>query len=55
MKQYEDGDGETVVESWFVEGMGHGWSGGDPDYDDSEPGGPDASRAIWEFCEGKTR
>ena len=44
-----------VVESWFVDGMDHGWSGGAPGYDDSNPGGPDASRAMWAFFEGKTR
>ena len=55
VSEFHDEKGRTVVETWWVEGMGHGWSGGSEDGEDTEPGGPDASRAIWEFFEGKIR
>ena len=54
VSEYHDGKGRTVVETWWVEGMGHGWSGGAEGGEDTQPGGPEASRAIWEFFEGKT-
>ena len=43
-------EGETMVEYWVVEGLGHAWSGGSPDggqYNDPEA--PDATRHMWDF------
>lgn len=53
--EYHDEKDRSVVETWWVEGMGHGWSGGMEGGEDTEPGGPDASRAIWDFFDGKIR
>ncbi|WP_135830119.1 extracellular catalytic domain type 1 short-chain-length polyhydroxyalkanoate depolymerase [Halorussus halobius] len=53
--EYHDGDGDTVVEKWLVEGMGHAWSGGAPGGEYAAPGGPDASQRMWDFFEGRTQ
>lgn len=42
-------DGTVVLQACIVEGMEHAWSGGDAEWDFGDPGGPDASRLIWEF------
>ncbi|NEU58964.1 PHB depolymerase family esterase [Halorussus sp. MSC15.2] len=52
--EYRDDSGDTVVEKWMVEGMDHAWSGGASGGEFTAPGGPDASRIIWEFFEGRT-
>jgi poly(hydroxyalkanoate) depolymerase family esterase len=56
-----DGDGRAYVEQdilrrgrlvfrrVLVEGLGHAWSGGDPDYGFNDAPGPDASRLMLEF------
>jgi len=48
--EYHDESGETVVEKWLIDGMGHAWSGGAAGGEFTAPGGPDASRIVWEFC-----
>jgi poly(hydroxyalkanoate) depolymerase family esterase len=42
-------DGKTLLRQLIVEGMGHAWSGGNPNYPFNDPHGPDASELIWEF------
>jgi poly(3-hydroxybutyrate) depolymerase len=38
-----------LVRSLLVEGLGHAWSGGDPQLAFNDSAGPDASRVILEF------
>jgi poly(hydroxyalkanoate) depolymerase family esterase len=47
--EYHDRNGNTVVEKWLVDGMGHAWSGGSESGEYTAPGGPDASQTLWEF------
>ncbi|WP_132060625.1 extracellular catalytic domain type 1 short-chain-length polyhydroxyalkanoate depolymerase [Halorussus amylolyticus] len=54
VSEYHDGNGDTVVEKWLVEGMDHAWSGGASGGSYTAPGGPDASRIMWEFFDGRT-
>lgn len=42
--------GETVVESYFVYGMGHAWPGPNGDGLFTDRAGPDASRLVWDFA-----
>jgi poly(hydroxyalkanoate) depolymerase family esterase len=47
---YRNTSGESVIETLFLDGPGHGWYGGDPgDY--SFPDAPDIKRFIWKFFE----
>lgn len=39
------------VEAWFVDGLGHAWSGGSPDGTFTEPAGPDATGIVLRFLE----
>ena len=55
VSEYHDENGNSLVEHWQVEGMDHAWSGGVADGEFTAPGGPDASRIIWEFVSGFTR
>jgi poly(3-hydroxybutyrate) depolymerase len=48
MYEYHDQNG-SVVEKWIVNEMGHAWSGGSAGGEYTAPGGPDASRILWEF------
>jgi len=43
--------GRVVVRLDEVDGLGHGWSGGDGKQPFGDPAGPDASRLIWRFVE----
>ncbi|USZ68069.1 PHB depolymerase family esterase [Halorussus salilacus] len=52
--EYHDEDGDSLVEKWLVEGMDHAWSGGASGGEYTAPGGPDASRIVWDFFEGRT-
>lgn len=44
-----DGTGRPLLEHWAVEGLGHAWSGGDPEGGFADPQGPDASREMLRF------
>jgi poly(hydroxyalkanoate) depolymerase family esterase len=41
--------GRKQLEHWEVGGLGHAWSGGLPDGSYSDPRGPRASTAMWQF------
>jgi poly(hydroxyalkanoate) depolymerase family esterase len=44
--------GESVLEMYMVDGMGHAWSGGDPIESNDrnfDPNGPNATHAMWSF------
>lgn len=41
--------GQTVIDLYLVEGMGHAWSGGDPAGSHTDRRGPGASSILWEF------
>ena len=46
---WQDARGRDVVTYYKVDGMGHAWSGGTPGSIFTDPSGPDASEAIYEF------
>jgi poly(hydroxyalkanoate) depolymerase family esterase len=48
-RQWTDGDGALVQELIEVDGMGHAWSGGAAGGSYTDPRGPSASDAIWDF------
>jgi poly(3-hydroxybutyrate) depolymerase len=41
--------GRRMLEYWRIEGLGHAWSGGLADGSFSDPRGPRASTAMWQF------
>jgi len=46
--QYRDRDGDSIIETLFLQGPGHGWYGGNPgNY--SFPDAPDIKTGMWEF------
>ncbi len=44
-----DARGAPLLEHWAVEGLGHAWSGGNPDGSFADRHGPDASREMVRF------
>jgi len=49
VETWQDARGRDVVTYYKVEGMGHAWSGGTPGSIFTDPLGPDASQAMYEF------
>jgi poly(3-hydroxybutyrate) depolymerase len=47
-QDYRQG-GRVVLRRMLVEGLGHAWSGGDPQFEFNDAHGPDASRLILDF------
>jgi len=46
---HHDGRGDPLIEAWFVPGLGHAWSGGDPRATHTWPPGPNATDLILDF------
>src|SRR6266516_7472023 len=46
---WKNGTGREVQAYWKVNGMGHAWSGGNPDGSYTDPHGPNASLAMYHF------
>jgi poly(hydroxyalkanoate) depolymerase family esterase len=46
---WNDANGRELHQYWRIEGMGHAWSGGHNNGSNSDPSGPDASRAMYRF------
>ena len=49
---WNDNNGNEVQEYWLVNGMGHGWSGGSSSGTFTDPQGPGATQAIYNFFMG---
>src|SRR6266699_3471307 len=47
--------GEAVQAYWKIDGMGHAWSGGNPAGSYTDPRGPDATVAMYDFFMGHPR
>lgn len=54
VSEYRCGD-TLVLRKVLVEGLAHAWSGGNGAHPFNDPGGPDASRMIWEFLKNFRR
>lgn len=52
VSRWNDDQGDEVQEYWRVDGMGHAWSGGSPGSSYTDPSGPDASLAMFQFFIG---
>jgi poly(3-hydroxybutyrate) depolymerase len=48
-RTWTDGAGRALVEHVEIEGLGHAWSGGAAGGSYTDPRGPSASAAIWDF------
>ena len=46
---WTDANSNEIQQYWKVNGMGHGWSGGNPGGSYTDPQGPNASQAIYRF------
>ncbi|WP_266077981.1 extracellular catalytic domain type 1 short-chain-length polyhydroxyalkanoate depolymerase [Haladaptatus caseinilyticus] len=55
VSEYHDESGNSLVEYWEIDGMGHAWSGGTVGGEYTAPGGPDANQRMWEFFAQHTR
>ncbi|KXV03149.1 esterase [Caballeronia megalochromosomata] len=44
-------DGEVFGEQWLIHGLGHAWSGGDPNATHTDARGPQAAREMMRFFE----
>ncbi|MGB0651651.1 MAG: alpha/beta hydrolase family esterase [Thermoplasmatota archaeon] len=49
---YHDAAGRPLLEHWGIPLMGHAWSGGPAGAPHTDPAGPDATRAMWDFWTG---
>jgi len=49
VSKWNDDNGGELQEYWKVDGMGHAWSGGNPDGSYTDPLGPNASLAMNQF------
>jgi poly(hydroxyalkanoate) depolymerase family esterase len=48
-RRWADRDGRVLQELVEIDGLGHAWSGGTPRGSHTDPRGPSATAAIWEF------
>jgi len=48
-RTWTDAAGQVLVEHVEIDGLGHAWSGGAPGGSYTDPRGPSASAAIWDF------
>lgn len=48
-RDFAGSDGDTLVETWMIEGSGHAWSGGRADGSYTDIKGPDASAQMMRF------
>ena len=49
IERYSGSDGSTVVELWSIHGLGHAYPGGDVNGSFTDPLGPDATQASFDF------
>jgi poly(hydroxyalkanoate) depolymerase family esterase len=49
VSKWNDNNGNEVEEYWKITGMGHAWSGGSSSGSYTDPNGPNASQAIYDF------
>jgi poly(hydroxyalkanoate) depolymerase family esterase len=52
LRRFEDRDGNVMLESVVIDGLGHAWSGGAAGHDYADPRGPDAGALFWSFFRG---
>jgi poly(hydroxyalkanoate) depolymerase family esterase len=46
---WKDHTGKEIQQYWKILGLGHAWSGGSPAVSDTDPQGPNASKAMYQF------
>lgn len=49
VRTWNNNSGQEIEEYWVVNGMGHAWSGGEPGFLFSDPSGPSANLAMYNF------